>query len=530
MHEADRPGVELENDEELQITDLDPRDSRQHKRAGKMIAVLHRGFVTPWIRYVLLVLLIIVLVGVVVLPQWLLLNRNAQPEATPGPSAVASPSLTGFNGVISEHQVYIQGNDKSITAYQAETGRVLWHKQFPGSAFMQATDQVLYCYFVTTQGKGELEALRAGDGRVMWTYVTLSRPGPSSLRLDGDAIYAGSNAGTIYALQASNGRLRWTFHYSQASDGPAFPLDASLVVEHGIAEIRSLADDRLHILSARDGREIMRLAFPNDNGSPFLQTDGQFIYGLPSPGTQNIQVFQATDGKLLWGSQISGEIGAITEDNGLIFLIGTDGSVRTFRGSDGRVLWDYVPAVAGTTSGEAPVENNGMLYLFLQTPQSNTLVSVRESNGQVTWSTPVSGLTNGQSLNLTLLFADGMVFLQGTTPGEVPTQQLSQVYALQASTGKELWYFSLEENTALSLSFIFLQASTFYTGQPDGTIEAWRDSDGKHLWSTQTDDFALSPWLNPQANPELLFLINESGNLDVLRGSDGQVLWRHQVR
>lgn len=450
MNDLDQQNTEFEDDEQIQITDLDPEGSPQRRRAEMMLAVLRKSATRAWVRYGLIGLLFILLGAA-------FLQFHQPAPATPTPTPTATPQEDGFNGDLADDRLYFQTNDGMLTAYLDENGRVLWHKKLPGQASLRASGQVLYCYYVTAQGQGRLEALSANDGRVVWWNAmpavkpeqgTGPRPVPVSLQPGDDALYA-SVEGAIYAFQASDGYLRWAYRYSQSTDQGA-PWGVPMLEQGGIVEIQT-PDNNVHILNASDGREMLH--FQSDSNSSLPQLDGQLIYALPSPGNQslgqNIQVFRIPDGKRLWRLPLTSGAGPIVEQNGVVYVSSADGSALTaLRGSDGHALWTYKTGASETIVGSPIqewngrlVEEDGMLYLLLQNTQGNTLVGIRISDGQSIWSTRITAF-RGQLSNVAPVFDDGMIFLDNASsqgPGGESNAQPTLIYALRASDGKILW-------------------------------------------------------------------------------------------
>lgn len=551
MNDMDRQDADLTENDHIQITDLDPVDSPRRKRAELIRSLLYKSVATPRTRYSLLAFLLILLLCVVLLPlRWPLINMGQQTRTMNSLNLIADPSQMPLNAALTDNQVYAQASDGAVTAYQAENGRVLWRTKLPGTASMQATDLALYCYFATSQGRGLLEALSTRDGRTIW-QDSLPAPGirqgpglvrSTSLMQSGDALYAEGNDNMIYAFQARDGHLLWTYHSVQK-----VPLNVVLHEQDGIVEINA-SDNTLHFLNASNGRETMHLPAAYNNAGDDVRMNGQLIYVLPNPGDysgqviQTVQVFRSSDGKRLWTSPLASSTGIIMESDGVVYLVSQDGSSLTaLRGGDGHTLWTYRPAAGEASSGPSPkaiagppTEVNGVLYVLLL---DDTLVSMRVSDGQSIWHTRPPGLMpllrTTPFLRVNVFFDDGMLFLCDMSE---QTTQSNLVYALNANSGAMLW------RTAMGLGgpnqALIFQAGTFYAAQGldpnDGplgsaTIDAWRESDGQHLWRYQSQYSVIIPW-GPQNRRDLVFLYNAPGALDILRTSDGTVLWSYQAK
>jgi outer membrane protein assembly factor BamB len=513
MNDLDRQNARPENDEQIQITDLDPEGSHQQRRAGKIIIILRRSITIPWLRYGLPGLLLIILLGSVFLQTY----GKALPTRIPISTTTTASPPDFLNAISANDRVYIQTNDGTVTTYQSENGQMLWRNKLPGQAQLLATSQALYCYTIMGN-QGLLEALSLQDGRSIWSR-TLPVPGSDALLQSDDALYAGTGNDMIYAFQASNGHLRWTYQYAPPNV-PAAPISTILSVQGKIAEI-AFSDTTVHILWASTGQEIMHLPVNSSiDGDPFLPVDGQLIYsfrnfdasGLVS-GEGDIQVFHLSDSTPLWELQIpAGDWArAPVEQAGVIYFSNADGSLTALRGIDGDELWTYAGPIA-----RAPVEENGLLYTFME---DGSLVCLGVSNGQRIWNTQITQLA--QFPETIQPFDNGIIFLsQQTILGGVLGYVM---YAVHASDGKILWHI-FDPPGALTV-----QSGTIYIIQDNGEIDAWRESDDKHLWSYRSLVTPALLWSSDD-NQGLAFLLNIQDGMDVLRISDGKVLWHYSPK
>jgi outer membrane protein assembly factor BamB len=77
----------------------------------------------------------------------------------------------------------------------------------------------------TGTANGTIVALRASDGKRLWSLATGTQPAFSSATVVKAALYEGSGA-NVYALNASTGKLRWTFPTGGFVDSsPGHPAD-----------------------------------------------------------------------------------------------------------------------------------------------------------------------------------------------------------------------------------------------------------------------------------------------------------------
>lgn len=135
----------------------------------------------------------------------------------------------------------------ALFAFNATTGALLWRTAMSetiGSDFILGQG-VLYATLEGEQnGTGRVSAVRASDGKLLWTYDTHEDNLWSAPVAAGSVIYVASDD-YAYALRASDGSLLWR---SSAPDWRQTPLVAGNLVYSGIAATT------LYALRASDGQ------------------------------------------------------------------------------------------------------------------------------------------------------------------------------------------------------------------------------------------------------------------------------------
>jgi outer membrane protein assembly factor BamB len=519
MNNLDRQNTDFADNEHIQISDLDGK-ADQKRLAHRIITTAHKAVKTPWIRYSMLGSLLFILLGAIFLQ-----THQPAPATSPPPisnQAGVAPSVHGPTLALGDDQIYVLASDGTLTAKQGENGRVLWHQKLSGQASLLASGQVVFAYYATTADNGTLEALNGNNGHILWHYA-LARPGTTlALQQTGETLYVADYYDTISAFQTDNGRLRWTYH-----DGPGQTLPVFSLVEeqNGIAEIFE-TNNTMDLLHAADGRKILHIQPDANNNLPQVTIDGQLIYELPNigglPVKQPVQVFRASDGKLLWSwtlQHTSPDV-SITEQDGVLYRGDNHSSLAALRGSDGHPLWTYKVGNAANGIVSSDLEETGSVYLTLQ---DGTVIRLRASDGLPIWSTRME-IANQFIYPPDFLLESGMIFLYySNNPSGGTTSEKNQVYVLRASDGKILWHppgFSWQP---------WIQSGMLYTVQSGGRVDAWQESDGMHLWSCQALA-GMSVYGNPAGNHNLVILTDEQGNIEVLRASDGKLLWHSQEK
>ncbi len=501
-------------DERVLITDLEPVVAGARRRLFRLITALQRALERPWIRYGVSGLLVAILLGICIL------QTRPAPAVTPTYSSLATITYSRdfLNFVPGADQVFLQSNNNTLLAYQAGTGRLLWHDKLDGLANLLLVGQTLYCY-VSGSTEGNLLALDTRTGHVDWTQ-SLPPPGIAPLFQGGDALYVGAATARLYVFQLSTGRLRWSYAYG--ANSPAVlsvqPLSGLLQVQNGLVEIKEPGTFLVRILQAGSGQEVQTIsATLSTNGPTFLPIDTQqLVYsfsnsqdqGLPT-STETIEVFHKG---LLWKGQFPSGSWSPIEANGVIYLVNANGSLTALRGVDGKALWSTTPS--SPASGEPELEA-GLLYVFLN---DNELMCLNAGDGRIVWQSKIDASASMYTQNLPPV-ENGIMLLSSFVMEENTPSYV--FYALRASDGKVLWH-SLTPVGVLSLQAGFI----YIIENNNNSLDAWRESDGTFLWSYRMS-YALALVWSSDAQSGLVYLLDLQNGLTVLQRTSAHPLWHY---
>lgn len=200
-------------DDEVQITDLDPLDSPQHRRALLVARILKKSLGARRVRYTLSGVLLLILLGTLLL-QW--------PRPAPAISNAATmPNRAFLSATTAGGLLFVQGSDFTLAAYQLATWHVRWKTRLPAAADIQTVGQMLVCAFATPEHQTILEALAENTGKMLWhdtlpttlpDVIQISRGQATPGFLSGflastNALYIQGTNDTVYAIQASSGQV-----------------------------------------------------------------------------------------------------------------------------------------------------------------------------------------------------------------------------------------------------------------------------------------------------------------------------------
>ncbi len=531
--DTEQHSTDLINDNDVQITDLDPSYFPQHRHAEHMLNLARKGLNTPWIRTGLPTTLLLLLLCTLLIQV---------PPSAPGlvksrPGVVAS---TFLNATTTSGFIFIQSTDHTLSAYQDTTGYVIWRIKLPAQSTIIAENHTLYCSFQITPDHTELEALDANNGKVLWydafpAVLSLAGIGQSEnfignnllgtpFLYQDNVLYILGSDGTSYAIQASTGYINWSYHVhdtltqstSTPQAGSTQPSGTILYVQDGVFAFMS-ANAILHILNANTGQNIFSFP-PASPASQLSLIDGHIFYILPasSPSVVPIRAFHMPDGKLLWTYHLPKDTSIQAEIGDIVYLnAAADSTLIALRGSDGHQLWTYHSGDDRPVTPTFFVEN-GIGYLI---QHDTTVVGVRVSNGQVLWHTRIDMLQKQNPQHLTFELDQGnlLLFDLALQPSSgIPVS----VYILNASDGRLLWSSSNTPPDSIP------DHGTLYTMQDDGHLDAWQESDGQHLWRYNAP-FGSSILKSPTEGSPLLFLLDPTSTFYVLRPSNGKLLWHY---
>ncbi|HVU68357.1 MAG TPA: PQQ-binding-like beta-propeller repeat protein, partial [Ktedonobacteraceae bacterium] len=294
----------------------------------------------------------------------------------------------------------------------------------------------------------------------------------------------------------------------------------ALSVHDGFVTFSS-TDNATYILDANNGHEV--LALPATSFPSFLAIDGQIVYTMPSTfsasytGQQTasvsptIQAFHLPDGQRLWSHSFSGETQIYAETADTIYATEMlETKLTAIQSNDGHKLWTY--HASNGSSIRSFITANGFGYLL---QADATLVCLRLNDGYPLWQRQIKALKNGAAITATLTMQGDTLLLY-----DADSEMTSPLYALSSNDGHVLW------QTAEPVPVPFFQAGTLYTIENRGQVDAWRIADGKHLWSFSAP--AGTTIIQQIHSPsDLLFLLNLTNTLVVLRITDGRMLWRY---
>lgn len=223
-------------------------------------------------------------------PQWRGANRDGisketgllkqWPEAGPPLAWKASGAGGGYSSFsISKGRLYtmgLRGDREYIVAFDVANGKEVWATAH-GGAFRndrgdgpRGTPTVDGERLYALGGNGDLSALEARTGKIIWTMNVLSKFGGSNIRwgisesplVIGDKVLvnAGGPGASVVALKKTDGMLVWKSQSDEAGYSSAIPVEVG-----GTTHVVFFTGTRALGLDLRDGRLLWEYVRPSND-------------------------------------------------------------------------------------------------------------------------------------------------------------------------------------------------------------------------------------------------------------------------
>ncbi|MEY4653858.1 MAG: hypothetical protein RI884_2439 [Pseudomonadota bacterium] len=231
--------------------------------------------------------------------------------------------------------------------------------------------------------------------------------------------------------------------------------------------------------------------------------------------TQTNQLVAFSGGRVLWRQSVAAQVyTAPLVAGGRVFVLGADRSVSAHDGATGLKLWTLQRA------GEPLVlRQSGVLLAVgdtLVAGQGGRLAGLNPSNGTLRWEAPI-GITRGTNDVERLVDLVGRVSRVGSSVCARSFQ--TAVGCVDADRGTARW-----TRPAKGAEGVHGDEQQVVGTESNGTVIAWRRSDGERAWST--DRLALRGLTAPLAAGRSVLVGDSFGFVHVLSREDGSLLTR----
>jgi outer membrane protein assembly factor BamB len=288
-------------------------------------------------------------------------------------------AANGYNGVTSA------GYNGGVYALDPGTGKLQWLTVAPFAVGLAAAGDTVYAgTAIKSNITGGVTALSTGTGEVLWTYDN-----PTSVDVDGGlavaggVVYATTSHGEIYALNAKTGNVLWRDADQAITFATGLLVVDDVIYACSAHDKQDNANPVLYALQARTGHKLWQHPLGASPYSAAFDVGAGLVFagvirGLNSskPGAGELLALNAATGRPLWNVPVTGAIFSVTAGPGNVLYTGdTHGVLDAWQANTGNHLWSY--RSAGTPLSGITVDG-GVAY-FSGTDRRVYAVAARPS-------------------------------------------------------------------------------------------------------------------------------------------------------
>lgn len=409
-------------------------------------------------------------------------GKGSDPEPGTNGKPQPTPEGHGESIVTANNVTYVGSDNGQVYAFDAGSGRLLWHRQESATYLHGSIGNQLYATDARSDTSNSVYALNTANGDVLWRH-------PIAQIIDIVKVVNGSiyittgnaaNPAVVYALNAQTGAQLWQY----AENGP----------------------DLLSVGNGRVYTSPMQQDMPSANSGPQL-----------------ITALDASSGRVLWRlttkNNESIERGGIAEANGVAYLAATSGSVYAVQAASGQPIWyahqTAEPMGMKAISAATPVVSNGIVY----TGSTTGVFAYQASDGKLLWhyGSPTQA---GPPFSMQPLVDGSNIYFATSFPS-------SALVGLRASDGKQIWQrqgMGIEPDSLALINGLLVNQI--------GDVTAYRTSDGSQVWGHNTDNGEGPPGPGSSEVIEngMISIGEQNGTVRVFRLNDGTQLWQYKIQ
>lgn len=253
--------------------------------------------------------------------------RDAKPAPAPLLGAVQAWTLTlpmppSAAGAMDDHRIYIPLRGDQLVALNRDTGQVEWIR-----AIESTSPPVVGPGTVFVVSKGRIQALDASDGTEQWS-VPIEGAVTAPLAWDNGWLIAVIEPGEVLALRAADGRLVWRRSLGATSSHPAVPGGSA-------ALYLSLRDSRVVALALQTGETLWEQKLTGTISEPAVARDRVFV-----GSTDNFfYAFDDDSGALEWKWRNGGDVIGAAVDGDAVYFASLDNIIRAVNRGNGNQRW-----------------------------------------------------------------------------------------------------------------------------------------------------------------------------------------------
>ena len=360
-------------------------------------------------------------------------------------------------------------------------------------------DWPMYRHDLQGTANSQSEAI---NGQLLWKFYAgssgLNRLRSSPIIADG-VLYMGTENNRFYALNASTGSQIWYIDVGA-------PMDSSAAVKDDVVYFGVTWNGHngyVNALNATDGKIIWQ--FPTDSGIESSPTiDNGVVYIGSYQGY--VYALNASNGALKWAYLTGAEVycsPSIVDST--LYVSSLDGYVYALNTENGSLIWS---SHIGNKVYSSPAVVNSVVYVCTD---SGYACALRAKDGGVIWQAFIGSGNDHEDASPAV--ANGIVYF-GARNG---------FYAFNATTGKQIWFFTSPYSTRQTTGYFYsspaVASNVVYCGSVDSYLFALSANDGSVIWSYQTGGFLFS---SPTIANGVVYIGSYDGNIYALGNPNSQ--------
>ncbi len=346
----------------------------------------------------------------------------------------------------------------------------------------------------------------------LWSYAEGHFDGSqigSSAAIVNGVVYVGSNwnnnanqlydSGSIYAFNAHTGAKIWNF----STDSAVY---SSPAVSGNVLYVG--ADNSVYAFNASTGTKLW--SYPTGGG---INSSPVIVNGIVYIGSydNNVYALDSSTGDKLWNYTTEGAVASSPAVvNGIVYVGSNDGNVYALDAATGAKIWNYTTSVqplysSGNQVTSSPAVSDGVVYVG---SVGGNIYALNASTGDKIWNyftNPTfyygGGYFGGVQASPTV--ANGVVYI-GSIGGNVP----ANVYALNASTGNQIWQYHVPGINTRILSSAAVSNDVVYLGISNN-VYAINATTGFQIWDFSTQNQIIA---SPAVFDGAVYFGSQDGN------------------
>jgi outer membrane protein assembly factor BamB len=310
---------------------------------------------------------------------------------------------------------------------------------------------------------------RAGrPGAEVWRHEL--NTSPEYLAVADGILYAGTAENTVYALDAATGKQVWRSATTTMDN-------SQLVVAAGAVVVADPGNGGFVALHAATGQQLWDKPTGTNDGVLGLVADGDRVFGGWGANAGGIEggvtALGAASGVVLWttsftkGQPINGGLAAA---DGTVYAATGNGELFAYEASSGNVRWHISGKGVMFGGNASPLASGGVVYIA-SSNKPPTMYAVSATTGKELWQHSL-GIEDDPSW---LAVANGVLYFGDSNNDGQNTGYLA---AWKTASGKQLWKAPVTGGAFP----VATAGGVVYTGSNFGVLDAWQASTGKHLW------------------------------------------------